>query len=694
MTKFLNRVFFLIPVFLTLASLNAFPQGAERLLQWTPESGISFNGESEYILVDKSEPFNVKALTVEAWVRFSDISGNQIFVNRGAASEDFTFYFYDGKIRMLVQDRTGYSHANADVPPAGVWFHCVGTFDENGVKKLYYNGILQATGKGAYRSIQSDNPLVIGALLGSSFFIERPFHGQMENIRIWNRALSENEIQQLLQTRHEEENLEELRDQGLIAYWAARSRQDDVVQDLSGNGNHGTFKSGELEKVVVQTVPAEGYQGIWYSNQASDDEYKYKYSGGLGTYCAKHRHHAIYAPEANKTFFVYGGTKGVNTPNALLIMISYYDHEQNMLARPVILQEKGTSDAHHNPVMDIDAEGYLWVFASAHGGKDGFIWKSTKPYSIEEFELVMQKEFTYPQPRFVEGSGFMFLFTKYTGGRELYVNTSPDGVHWGEDTKIAGFGGHYQISEQSGRRSGTAFNWHPPVGGLNARTNLYYMESRDFGKTWTTVDGKELQIPLDSPDNPALVHDYHSEGWLVYVKDIIFDPEGNPVILYNLSRGFESGPAHGARIFTIAHWQGNEWKFRSVAETDHNYDSGSIWIEEDGTWKVIAPTESGPQAFCTGGEVALWQSSDQGVTWEKVRQLTADSPRNHTYVRRVLNAHPDFYAFWADGDALNPSLSRLYFCNKNGEKVWVMPDFMSNNLEKPERFTSTNTAVK
>ena len=232
MTKFLNRVFFLIPVFLTLASLNAFPQGAERLLQWTPESGISFNGESEYILVDKSEPFNVKALTVEAWVRFSDISGNQIFVNRGAASEDFTFYFYDGKIRMLVQDRTGYSHANADVPPAGVWFHCVGTFDENGVKKLYYNGILQATGKGAYRSIQSDNPLVIGALLGSSFFIERPFHGQMENIRIWNRALSENEIQQLLQTRHEEENLEELRDQGLIAYWAARSGQDDVVQDL------------------------------------------------------------------------------------------------------------------------------------------------------------------------------------------------------------------------------------------------------------------------------------------------------------------------------------------------------------------------------------------------------------------------------------------------------------------------------
>ena len=31
-----------------------------------------------------------------------------------------------------------------------------------------------------------------------------------------------------------------------------------------------------------------GYRGIWYYNQKTNDEYVYKYSGGLGTYCAKH----------------------------------------------------------------------------------------------------------------------------------------------------------------------------------------------------------------------------------------------------------------------------------------------------------------------------------------------------------------------------------------------------------------------
>ncbi len=52
-----------------------------------------------------------------------------------------------------------------------------------------------------------------------------------------------------------------------------------------------------------------GYRGIWYMNQPSGDEYVYKYSGGLGTYCAKHKPFAVYCPQVDKTFFCYGGEK-------------------------------------------------------------------------------------------------------------------------------------------------------------------------------------------------------------------------------------------------------------------------------------------------------------------------------------------------------------------------------------------------
>ena len=45
---------------------------------------------------------------------------------------------------------------------------------------------------------------------------------------------------------------------------------------------------------VTLNIKDDGYRGIWYMNQPSNDEYVYKYSGGLGTYCAKHKPFAIY----------------------------------------------------------------------------------------------------------------------------------------------------------------------------------------------------------------------------------------------------------------------------------------------------------------------------------------------------------------------------------------------------------------
>lgn len=435
----------------------------------------------------------------------------------------------------------------------------------------------------------------------------------------------------------------------------------------------------------VSSEKASGYRGIWYSNQPSGDEYVYKYSGGLGTYTANHVPIAIYAPEVNKTFFVYGGSKPLSENKRLLEMISYYDHETGTVPKPTIVMEKGTDDAHHNPALSIDKEGYLWVFCASHGGKDGFIYRSTKPYSIESFDLVMQREFSYPQPWYFDDFGFVFLFTKYTRGRELYVSTSKDGIHWTEDRKYAGFDGHYQSSWKWRNKIGTSFNWHPPVGGLNARTNLYYMETSDYGQTWTNAAGKKLELPLSSEKNDALVREYQKEGWLVYINDVNFDRNGRPAIFYNLSRGYESGPKFGERVMMVARWTGTRWEFSEVGKTDHNYDMGSLYIEDDGTWRIIAPSTTGPQPWSTGGEVAMWVSRDEGRTWTKLRDLTAGSTMNHHYIRRALDAHPDFYAFWADGDAFKLSESHLFFSTRDGH-VRVLPFTMTRDSAMPHEY--------
>jgi hypothetical protein len=429
---------------------------------------------------------------------------------------------------------------------------------------------------------------------------------------------------------------------------------------------------------------ADGYRGVWYSNQATSDEHRYKYSGGLGTYPQQHTPIAIYSEAADKTFFCYGGSTG--RANELACVVSYFDHQTGQAPRPRMVLVKPTADAHENPTLQIDEAGHLWVFCNTHGAgaENSYIFRSAAPYSIEEFEQVARTNFSYSQPWVVPGEGFLFLHTRYQGGRRmLHWMTSRDGREWSAPRPLAGIeNGHYQISQRVGRRVATAFNIHPAPGGLNARTNLYYLETDDMGQSWRTVDGTPTSAPVVDKHNAALVHDYQAEGRLVYLKDLNFDAAGRPIILYLTSDGFAPGPASGERQWFTAHWTGAKWRMRRFAVSDHNYDYGSLYVEGS-EWRIIAPTEAGPQPFGAGGEMVLWTSRDEGGSWTRVRQLTRDSEFNHTYARRPVNAHPQFYALWADGDVHEPSPSRLYFTDRDGRRVWRLPIEMDAGFAVP-----------
>lgn len=452
-----------------------------------------------------------------------------------------------------------------------------------------------------------------------------------------------------------------------------------------------------MEQALAQPLTKDdGYRGIWYFNQATGDEYKFKYSGGFATYPYQHNPIAIYRKEVDKTFFVYGGTtaRSSRDKQELLHMVSFYDHKTGQLPRPRILLNKHTEDAHDNPTLQMDDQGYLWIFSSSHGtSRSSYIHRSKQPYSIDEFQLVEETNFSYTQPWHVPGGGFLFLHTRYGGGksignnaaRGLFWMTSTDGFKWEKPQMLAGIEmGDYQISWRSGKRVATAFDFHPRPVGLNARANIYYLETDDMGRTWRNVRGDVMKLPFAQTNNPALVYDSRAEKSLVYLKDLNFDAQGHPAILFSTSKGYEPGPANGPREWQTARWTGKEWLRRPLTTSGNNYDHGSLYIEPDGTWRVIGATETGPQAYNPGGEIALWTSSDQGQTWKKVKQLTRNSPRNHTFPRRPVNAHPDFYAIWADGHGREPSESNLYFTNQKGDHVWRLPVKMTTDFAKPD----------
>jgi hypothetical protein len=465
-----------------------------------------------------------------------------------------------------------------------------------------------------------------------------------------------------------------------------------------------------LPKPAPARTKVDGYRGIWftlgqfyapgeggepYSKTSRTPVFPYgdKYSGGLGTYTCSHSPLAIYAPAVNRTFFVYGGTTAADQRH-LLCMASYYDHATNRVPRPTIVYDKmGVNDPHDNPSLALDEKGYLWIFVSGRGrARPGFKFRSTEPYSVDAFEQITEEEMTYPQPHWIPGHGFLHLFTKYTGVRELYFETSPDGVTWSEDAKLAGIrepgknrGGHYQVTARAGTCVGTFFNRHPD-GNVDRRTDLYYVQTRDAGKTWTTVDGQPLALPLESMDTPALVTDYAAQSRNVYTCDMAFTADGRPAVLYVTSRGHEPGPPNDPREWRVTRWTGTEWRTTVITQTDHNYDMGSLYIE-DGEWRVIAPTETGPQPYQGGGEMALWISRDEGETWTLQQRITQNSAANQNYARRPVDARDPFYAFWADGDPTRLSISHLYFTDREGKRVWRLPYEMTEDTAEPELVT-------
>ncbi|MCB0184494.1 MAG: BNR-4 repeat-containing protein, partial [Caldilineaceae bacterium] len=270
---------------------------------------------------------------------------------------------------------------------------------------------------------------------------------------------------------------------------------------------------------------ATGYRGIWHGQTPTHDEYVYKYSGGLGTYPHQSRPFALYRPEVNKTFFCWGGTVENFVPtnqqygaNQLLHMVSYFDHTTGQVPRPTILFDKYCGDAHDNPVITIDDAGYIWIFSPSHGQwtTPSFVHRSREPYSIDRFETVTVWLYAYPQIWHVP-SGFTLMHTQYDNGRKLRCTTSADGITWTTPVRLAEIEqGHYQVTAQRDDKLVTAFNYHPAVGGLEARTNLYFMQSTDNGVTWTTAAGEILDLPLTTIENDALIRNYRAEGLLVY----------------------------------------------------------------------------------------------------------------------------------------------------------------------------------
>jgi fibronectin type 3 domain-containing protein len=158
-------------------------------------SALSFIATNQQsVTVANSASLNLTAgITIGAWINAADWSGNRRIVQKGNSDNQYRFLAENGLFKLNLN---GVGTLTATLPPSNVWVYVVGTWNGSTLI-LYTNGALQASFPASGSITSTTDPLAIGRKnTGTS--IGDYFNGQIDEVRIYNRALGVAEINTIM----------------------------------------------------------------------------------------------------------------------------------------------------------------------------------------------------------------------------------------------------------------------------------------------------------------------------------------------------------------------------------------------------------------------------------------------------------------------------------------------------------------
>lgn len=200
----------------------------------------SFDGASDVNVGNGASLNLTSAVTVSAWVKPSSVGALQIFLSKSditgtirpfelwlQATGKFGFADYDGSWHIDTNDNV--------VATAGNYYHVVGAY--NGATMTTYVNAIPSSGTALSSMASSPGSLWIGGWLGMADF----FSGSIDDVRIYNRALSATEVTALYNEYDPGIQVSNLQ-KGLVGHW----KFDGNAKDFTPYGNNGTVTGATL----------------------------------------------------------------------------------------------------------------------------------------------------------------------------------------------------------------------------------------------------------------------------------------------------------------------------------------------------------------------------------------------------------------------------------------------------------------
>lgn len=167
------------------------------------DSAYFFNGSGTYVGIADSSSLDATNMTLAFWFRLDSSATAREFVNKmgaeGTRSLSFGSEYAGGDRTIRFRICTdGWLGTLTDCPSktaitTGTWYHFAGTYDGSKMR-VYINGDFENSVPKSGAIFNSAEEVKVGRY---GYYGGWVFHGAIDNVIIWNRALSSNEVWQV-----------------------------------------------------------------------------------------------------------------------------------------------------------------------------------------------------------------------------------------------------------------------------------------------------------------------------------------------------------------------------------------------------------------------------------------------------------------------------------------------------------------